>query len=254
VYPVFRRLARTGVTYLSPALAVGLLVLALRLPVHRVTGVTVGVLGVLMWNVARIRPDLVHLTMAWLPLTALGVVVLSPLPARARRLVGGACLAGILAVATERALPVIPTPAEGCARHSDNPGVVRRLGVACAPAEELAMADRLATGEGPIFVAGGRHDRLVANDILLYWLAGRPSATRYYDFHPGVTTTERVQEEIVRDLARVDTVIVSPVQDVIEPNASAVSSGVVLLDHAITEQFRPVGQVGWYRVLARSGP
>ena len=111
------------------------------------------------------------------------------------------------------------------------------------------MPSLLSKNPAPLFVAGPRHDRMVLNDILIYWLSERPPSTRFYDFHPGVTTTVPVQREIVRSLAHVETVAVIP--DRVEPNASALSSGVMLLDDYLAQHFRPAARVGRYRVLRR---
>ncbi|MHB9034161.1 MAG: hypothetical protein ACYC6L_14065 [Anaerolineae bacterium] len=58
------------------------------------------------------------------------------------------------------------------------------------------------TVDTPLYVATSRHDRIFVNDALFYFLAGRPSATRYNELHPGVATTQKVQDEIVADLER----------------------------------------------------
>ena len=49
-----------------------------------------------------------------------------------------------------------------------------------------------------IFVGSTRHDRIIWNDILFYFLSNRHSATKYYDLHPGITTTAEIQEKIIK--------------------------------------------------------
>jgi hypothetical protein len=51
-----------------------------------------------------------------------------------------------------------------------------------------------------IFVGSTRHDRIIWNDILFYFLADRHSATKYYDLHPGIATTEEIQKKIINDI------------------------------------------------------
>ncbi len=106
-------------------------------------------------------------------------------------------------------------------------------------------------GGGPILVASERHDRVLANAVVLYFLAGRPSGTYFHDFVPGVTTTLEVQERIVADLTknRVRTVVIvkTPLPD--EPNRSRVSSGVFVLDEYLRSKFSPVRETEEYRVL-----
>jgi len=106
-------------------------------------------------------------------------------------------------------------------------------------------------GAGPIFVATERHDRILTNAVVLYFLAGRPGGTYFHDFVPGVTTTLEVQERIVADLTknRVRTVVIvkTPLPD--EPNRSRVSSGVFVLDEYLCSKFSPVRETEEYKIL-----
>lgn len=106
----------------------------------------------------------------------------------------------------------------------------------------------------PIFVGAGRHDKLFANDVLFYFLAERPSATRYHELHPGLATVQPTQREIIRELENrlVNHVVLYTGADGIrEPNASAESSGVSDLDDYLAEHFGPEQRFGPYSVLAR---
>jgi hypothetical protein len=107
--------------------------------------------------------------------------------------------------------------------------------------------------EGPIFVAGERHDRVHFNAVMLYFLSGRPSGTYYFDFIPGVTTTSAVQHRIVSDLRRtgVRTIVVWKTVLPNEPNRSSESSGVHVLDEFLRSEFRPVKQTRDYEILVR---
>jgi hypothetical protein len=51
-----------------------------------------------------------------------------------------------------------------------------------------------------LYIGLTRHDVIIINDVFLYFLLDRPSATRYQELHPAIADTERIQEEIVRDL------------------------------------------------------
>jgi hypothetical protein len=51
-----------------------------------------------------------------------------------------------------------------------------------------------------VFIGNQRHDRLFINDLLLHFLSGRRSPTRYTELHPGLANTQPIQEEIVADL------------------------------------------------------
>lgn len=63
-----------------------------------------------------------------------------------------------------------------------------------------AIVQALVPPGDPIFVAEVRNDIVINNAVDLYYLLDRPGATRYYEMHPAVTDTTRVQREIVDDL------------------------------------------------------
>lgn len=111
------------------------------------------------------------------------------------------------------------------------------------------------TGEDEkIFVANGRHDITFANDVLFYFLAQRRSATKYYEFNPGLTTTADTQAAIIKAIAEAKVpyvVIVRGFDAKIEPNQSAVSSGVRDLDVAIENDYAEVARFGKYEVRKR---
>jgi hypothetical protein len=106
--------------------------------------------------------------------------------------------------------------------------------------------------DGRIFVGCTRHDRIFTNDILFYFLSGRRSSTKYHELHPGLATTEEVQQKIVAGLREHNVqMVVLTAGDVLEPNESARSSGVRLLDDFIRREFRQVEQFGDYSVWKR---
>ena len=82
----------------------------------------------------------------------------------------------------------------------------RRVPVACRPCRDRTMSCRFSTSSlpsvAPLYAGLPRHDNVFANDVSIYFLAGRPIATRYHELHPGVTTTQAVQEEMVAELDR----------------------------------------------------
>jgi hypothetical protein len=122
-------------------------------------------------------------------------------------------------------------------------------------AAAVEYVQRTLPQDAPLFVGLSRHDRIFVNDALFYFLAGRKSATRYNELHPGVATTQAVQEEIVADLERQKVplvVIFSMFEDVVEPNDSGKSSGVQILDSYLKRAYQPgVGFGPYYRVLTR---
>ena len=105
-----------------------------------------------------------------------------------------------------------------------------------------------------IFVGLARHDRIYASDVIFYFLAERHSATRYHELISGVATTRPVQEEIVADLERQAVryvVTTDNYEGVHEPNASALSSGVTLLDDYIRAHYEPVATFVAYTIWRR---
>lgn len=141
-------------------------------------------------------------------------------------------------------------PPQGCY------SVLPRAG--CAPTlpgqdDVIQILDRQAAEGEPFFAGLPRHDNVFANDVSLYFLAGRPIATRYHELHPGVTTTQPVQAEMVAELTAQEPEWVAFINwgNPNEPNASRFSSGVTLLDDYIRENYTQLYTVGMYQVLRR---
>jgi hypothetical protein len=107
--------------------------------------------------------------------------------------------------------------------------------------------------DDPIFVGNQRHDMVFVNDVGFYYLAGRPSATRYSELHPGVATTRPVQEEIMRELEsqQVQLLVLVDIWLSQEPNSSALSSGVTDLDRYIRSHYRKNAQFGEFQIWQR---
>jgi hypothetical protein len=138
-----------------------------------------------------------------------------------------------------------------------SPSSIDRAGfVRVEPDEEQAVRfiiERVPSSER-IFVGLSRHDRIFVCDSLFYFLAGRHSVTRYHDLVPGVATTVAVQQEIIKSIQRYSirfVVIFSQLEDHEEPNLSSTSSGVLLLDNFIQDNFGEVAHFGHYRILER---
>jgi hypothetical protein len=121
--------------------------------------------------------------------------------------------------------------------------------------QERAVAFvRARTGEDePIFVGNARHDQILINDVMFYFLADRPCPTPYHELHPGVATTLPVQQEIVKEIQakQVTWVVTVAWPPSTEPNGSAVSSGVYYLDEFIRANYRPIAEYGAYTVWRR---
>lgn len=118
---------------------------------------------------------------------------------------------------------------------------------------DLIEAIRSQTKPGePIFSGAIRHDRIAANDVLLYFLTDRPAPIPYHELNRGLITTERVQKEVIRAIeSRHVRVVVLLNLEPEEPNESSVSSGVTLLDEYIRTHFEPIETFGSYKLLRR---
>lgn len=126
------------------------------------------------------------------------------------------------------------------------------------PAQEdvLRFVERVAPGSGSVFVGNTRHDIVFVNDAALYFFLRRHIPTRWNEMHPGVVTEEPQQRAMILELERqkVEIVVLARMPLPQEPNRSAVSSGVRLLDNYIADHFRPVHENSMYIVLARNRP
>ena len=104
-----------------------------------------------------------------------------------------------------------------------------------------------------VYFGVGRHDRILVGDVALYFASEAVAPTRWHDLHPGVQTTRQIQTEMIAEL---DTkpvafaVINTEWDDQQEPNDSARSSGIRLLDDYLQRRFRPVLKAGTFTVLA----
>lgn len=109
--------------------------------------------------------------------------------------------------------------------------------------------------EEPIYVGLTRHDKIAASDVFVYFAVGRVPPTKWHQLDPGLQTRADIQAEMVQDLTshNVRTLLLnSEFDDVEEPNASAVSSGVTLLDDYIRQHYKPVETFGTLSVWART--
>jgi hypothetical protein len=106
--------------------------------------------------------------------------------------------------------------------------------------------------EENIFVGNCRHDCIVKNDLLFYFLTDRLSATKYAELHPGLATTSEIQKAIINSLERQGTrYAVLFEYEMSESNASVISSGVHDLDFYLKRNFAPCRTFGTCEILKR---
>ncbi len=222
-----------------------------------------GCLGLGYLGYALVRPDLEHT----LPARVLGLLAGTGLvsaakgivPVTSRRLLQAVAVAASCGVVA----PALPTLVETArlglmllrpvAREPQwaRAGPLLRVDTDAAAMARL-VAERTRPGER-IFVGNERHDRILVNHVLLYFLADRPSVTRYYNLHPGLATRADIQEEIVEAIERQAVRIVvlwsAPLWD--EPNATA-RPAAGTLDAALRSHFEARETRGRYTLWERS--
>jgi hypothetical protein len=107
-----------------------------------------------------------------------------------------------------------------------------------------------------IFAALDRHDKIFVNPVGLYFAAGRLPGTHWQQFDPGLQTRADIQGEIIGDLKRnrVRWVVRdASFDDVNEPNGSAKSSGITLLDRYLDANYRLVASSGKVAIWLANG-
>jgi hypothetical protein len=150
------------------------------------------------------------------------------------------------------ALPSIGT--SPCARNQDNDlPELPRAGRVCLDMDQRKAVEfvrrRLLPGKF-LYVGAEKQGSAWYNDALFYFLADRPSATRYDMFVPGITTTADVQSEILTEIRQrhAEYVVLLRVPSSHEPNLSSVDSGINILDTAIRQDYTQVAEFGRYTI------
>jgi hypothetical protein len=131
---------------------------------------------------------------------------------------------------------------------------IRCFEIGAERTDAARYVQQLTKSDDYIFVGAGRHDKIFLNDIAFYFVAERLPATKWYQFDPGLQTSASIQSDIIAELKdKRPPVIVLETQwdSVMEPNDSALSSHVVLLDNFISQAYRVVKTFGSIRILKR---
>jgi hypothetical protein len=131
--------------------------------------------------------------------------------------------------------------------------LARAACIAIEPDDERAIDYILAhtRSDEYIFVGNQRHDFLFSNDVIFYFLAGRPIPVGYYWLDPGAAPVP-VQQAIVNDLRSKDVRMVILVEraKTTEPNGSSFSR-VRILDDFIRGAYTQVACFGRYQIWHR---
>ena len=106
-----------------------------------------------------------------------------------------------------------------------------------------------------VYVGTAKHDRIFANDNIIYFGARRLPATHWSHFDPGLQNSYGIQMEMVHDLeknAPPYIVLDSEFEYLNEPNESSRSTGVTLLDEYIHRDYQRIKDFGemsvWQRI------
>jgi hypothetical protein len=222
--------------------------------------VMVALFGVFGFNQARVRSDTIHTVHFFLCAVVLLPVLLRGFPAAMRTpsviVASVGAVLSIAAIVNPIASYIGVIESRPAAERDQRMTLPIGLPGRSFPQQTMAVAtlQSLTAPDERIYVGLSRHDRVFANDAMFYFLAQRPSATRYHELHPGLTNTLPVQQEMVADLERHRVrylVLTNMFEGANEPNDSARSTGVTLLDEYIAAHYRTANVIGPYRILVR---
>ena len=104
------------------------------------------------------------------------------------------------------------------------------------------------------FVAVSKNDKIFANDMLIYFASQRLPATTWAEFDADLQNQTAIQKQMIQDLehSRPPYIVLdSEFEKTQEPNDSALSSGVTLLDDYISNNYRPIQTFGVFAIRKR---
>jgi hypothetical protein len=218
--------------------------------------------GVFGFNQARVRSDEIHTVQFFLPALVLLPVLWRGATQPRRWLSYVTASVGVVIAVMSIINPIdlylqqLEMRANtNIARTLENTLPIAR-GVMVSPDHNFAVR-RLQTLTQPgdkVYVGLSRHDRIFANDVMFYFLMERHSPTRHHELHPGLTNTEPVQREMIADIERNNVkyvVLTDMFEGAEEPNDSALSTGVTLLDDYLKTHYQIMNTIGAYRIYVR---
>lgn len=232
-----------------------------REPKRLLLGIAILVFDVGIWYSAWIRPDYPHMVspmvaslilFPWLLHLVMSLNVTWPI----RFLLGSFVLSSVAFLSVKCASQANLDPwVRGVRFHPLE--IDRAKGISVTKDESTTgladavryIRDKTAPSE-LIFVGNSRHDRLVDNATMFYFLSARDSATRYSELDPGIATTASVQSQIVSELTthRVRYIVLWTASPGGEPNLSSRSDSTIL-DQFIRTNYTQVAKFGAYSIL-----
>lgn len=230
--------------------------------------VMVAMFGLFGFNQARVRSDTIHtvhfflVSLTLLPVLFRGWGSKASVPAQL--ITACAVVVGLIAVidpingymqmlADRAAAAPALTPE---ARAATLP---RAAGALVNPEQNFVVREiqRLTEPGESVYIGLDRHDKIFANDVMIYFLLDRQSPTRYHELHPGLVNTEPVQLEMIADLEKHQpryVVTTSMFKWAMEPNDTSKSTDVKLLDRYLSKHYRYANTVGSYMLFKRREP
>jgi hypothetical protein len=120
--------------------------------------------------------------------------------------------------------------------------------------QTIEYIDSHTTADQPLLVGLDRHDKVYANDNIIYFASQRLPVTKWSEFDADLQNRADIQTEMIRELeGKMPPYIVrdSEFDTMNEPNDSSKSSGVTLLDYYIQSHYKPVETFGVMSVWQR---
>jgi hypothetical protein len=217
--------------------------------------VFLGLLTFFFFYLALSRNDPVHLVQSFIPALLL-LLISSPslfgFPKLSFRLIGYVALWSVVAV-----FWIYPTVSQSYVgamqwRWScESP--LPRVGCVLMSADQKQAAEFIQSHTAPnepIFVGNTSHTKVFVNDIMFYFIASRPSVTRYHELHPSIVDTSAGQQQIIEEIRSHQLtylVLYSGFSKMAE-NSNQSQEGASLLDTMIHYQFIQIAEFGNYSV------
>lgn len=106
-----------------------------------------------------------------------------------------------------------------------------------------------------ILVGVRNHQRVFANDNLIYFASERLPATKWSEYDAGMQSNYEVQADMIRDLNKTVppyVILDAEFEDVNEPNASSKNTGVTILDDYIRSKYTHLRSFGYLELWRRN--
>lgn len=219
----------------------------------------ISLLGIFFFNQARWRSDMVHLIPVALTGILLAPVLLYTLSKRlvlSRLSYSVVCLMFIIIFGITLSKPVsvinmLLTSTNGYVIAPTNPDFERASYSKISPElkDTVAYIKNNTAINDDIYVGVKNHDRFVFNDVIIYFLAQRDSATRYHLLNPGYHSTVKVQKEVINEFRNnPPKLIVLTLRSRYEPNLGGIDTKTDLLDNYIATNYEFKEKYGLFEI------